>query len=227
MMLKLGSWPSGMVPHFGRKVRTLGTGLKKSEKITFCSKFASPPACAYTVMLEALPLGWSALPCLAWIRIEERREGRAVGLGAGGLVSGWAVLCCEFELLGSNHDVALPCPRAATLKVLGETHPALCGAGAWAGARAGSGLLPHHRADIWWVQGTWHESGDTGQERDRQSLRCLWGLGADTQHGHLVPSLASWVLLLLFSWLLGMHRGGAALVGLWQLISGSEQVLDK
>lgn len=65
----------------------MGTRLERSEKITFCSKFASPPACAYPVMLEALPLGWSALPCLAWIRIEERREGKAVGLGAGGLLS--------------------------------------------------------------------------------------------------------------------------------------------
>lgn len=37
------------------------------------------------------------------------------------------MLCCGFELLGSNHDVALPCPSAATLKVLGGTHPALCG----------------------------------------------------------------------------------------------------
>lgn len=69
----------------------------------------------------------------------------------------------------------------------------------------------------------WH----CGQERDRQSLRCLQLLAAGTQDGHLIPSLASCVLLLVFSWLLSTHRGGAALVGLWQLISDSEQMLDK
>lgn len=44
-----------------------------SGKITWCSKLASPPVCAYTVMLAALPTGWSVLPHLAHIRTEERR----------------------------------------------------------------------------------------------------------------------------------------------------------
>lgn len=35
--------------------------------------------------------------------------------------------CCAVGLssLGSEHDVAVPCPSADTLKVLGETHPGL------------------------------------------------------------------------------------------------------
>lgn len=42
---------------------------------------------------------------------------------------GGTMLCCGFELLGSKQDVALPCPSADTLKVLGGTHPAHSGLG--------------------------------------------------------------------------------------------------
>lgn len=59
------------------------------------------------------------------------------------------MLCFGFELLGSKHSVALPCPSAGTLKVLGETHPAILAQGeAGAGARAGSSTLAHSRVDI-------------------------------------------------------------------------------
>lgn len=37
--------------------------------------------------------------------------------------------CCAVLILGSKHDVAVPCPSADTLKVLGETHPASSGLG--------------------------------------------------------------------------------------------------
>lgn len=96
-------------------------------------------------MLAALPLGWSA-----WLGSGPRKGGQ--GRGAGCWSDGWTVLCCGFELLGSKHDVALPCPSAATLKVLAEPILPWGGSWAWAGARGSSGALAPRRADLWWCR---------------------------------------------------------------------------